>query len=62
MSRFEHLTDIQYRAKQCQDMAAWHFARALWHNERRWWVDAAEHRAAASTYYANSRALLGMEE
>lgn len=60
MTKFAHLTNSQYRAMQCQELAAEYAARARKLTDTRWFDDAADAQEWAAHYAASARALMGV--
>lgn len=61
-ARFAHLTDAEYRAMQCQQVAAGYYERAQRHVYTGWFADAAECRRWGAEYSERARRLMGMPE
>ena len=60
MTKFAHLTDTQYRAMQCQQLAAEYSARAMRDRNTCWFHDAMEAQEWAAHYAASARRLMGV--
>lgn len=59
-TRFDHLTDAEYRAVQCQVLSAQYAAQAMKLRDSRWAEDAIEAQRWAADYAARARKLLGI--
>lgn len=62
MSRFSHLTDKEYRACQCQVLAAMYAERARKLRDTRWPLDAVAAQEWAAHYAASARNLINATE
>lgn len=58
MAKFAHLTNAQYRAMQCQQLAAEYTARAMKLRDTRWYADAIEAQDWAADYSARAMRLM----
>jgi hypothetical protein len=61
MTKFSHLTNAEYRAVQCQVLAAEYAARARKLRDTRWFNDAADAAMWSAQYAASARALMNVE-
>lgn len=61
MAKFSHLTNTQYRAMQCQVLAAEYAARASKLRDTRWFDDAKDAAMWSAHYAASARALMNVE-
>ena len=60
MTKFAHLTDAQYRAVQCQVLAAEYAARAMRDRDTRWHSDAIDAQEWSAHYATRARELMGV--